>query len=217
MKRFYTRVHVERAASGHQVFLDGRPLKTQGGRQQVVDSLVLAEALASEWDGQGETIDPARFAYRDMADYALDTLPKSQAQELYKKFVQFEKQRGDREGIEDVILSKRRFEYEEAVRKDAYAYDTWFDYLKLEESAGDVDRTRQLYERAIANYPPAPDKRLWRRYVYFWLKYAIFEELVAEDAERVERCIGPEAPFFIIDAITVRRDRCIGPSSLLRS
>ena len=36
MKRFYTRVHVERAASGHQVFLDGRPLKTQGGRQQVV-------------------------------------------------------------------------------------------------------------------------------------------------------------------------------------
>ena len=84
MKRFYTRVHVERAASGHQVFLDGRPLKTQGGRQQVVDSLVLAEALASEWDGQGETIDPARFAYRDMADYALDTLPEGRAAAIAK-------------------------------------------------------------------------------------------------------------------------------------
>ena len=45
MKRFYTRVHVERAASGHQVFLDGRPLKTQGGRQQVVDSLALCRLL----------------------------------------------------------------------------------------------------------------------------------------------------------------------------
>ena len=84
MKRFYTRVHVERAASGHQVFLDGRPLKTQGGRQQVVDSLALAEALASEWDGQGETIDPARFAYRDMADYALDTLPEGRAAAIAK-------------------------------------------------------------------------------------------------------------------------------------
>ncbi len=84
MKRFYTRVHVERAASGHQVFLDGRPLKTQGGRQQVVDSLALAEALASEWDGQGKTIDPARFAYRDMADYALDTLPEGRAAAIAK-------------------------------------------------------------------------------------------------------------------------------------
>ena len=76
------------------------------------------------------------------------------------------------------------------MRKDAYAYDTWFDYLKLEESAGDVERTRQLYERAIANYPPAPDKRLWRRYVYFWLKYAIFEELVADDAERARAVLA---------------------------
>ena len=133
---------------------------------------------------------PATIARRRREERAAYTLPKSQAQELYKKFVQFEKQRGDREGIEDVILSKRRFEYEEAVRKDAYAYDTWFDYLKLEESAGDVERTRQLYERAIANYPPAPDKRLWRRYVYFWLKYAIFEELVAEDAERARAVLA---------------------------
>lgn len=32
--------------------------------------------------------------------YALDHLPKSQAGELYRRFVQFEKQLGDREGIE---------------------------------------------------------------------------------------------------------------------
>ena len=32
--------------------------------------------------------------------YALDHLPKSQAGELYGRFVQFEKQQGDREGIE---------------------------------------------------------------------------------------------------------------------
>ena len=39
---------------------------------------------------------------------------------------------------------------------------------------------RDVYERAIANVPPAPDKRLWRRYIYLWLRYAVFEELVAD-------------------------------------
>jgi crooked neck len=56
-------------------------------------------------------------------------------------------------------------------------YDTWFDYGKLEESTGDVDRVREVYERAIAQVPPAQEKRLWRRYIYLWIKYALFEEL----------------------------------------
>lgn len=40
--------------------------------------------------------DRARAIYK----YALDHIPKSQAQDVYKKFVAFEKQHGDREGIE---------------------------------------------------------------------------------------------------------------------
>ncbi len=44
--------------------------------------------------------------------------------------------------------------------------------------------TCQVYERAIANVPPAPEKRYWQRYIYLWIKYALYEELEAEDAER---------------------------------
>jgi len=40
--------------------------------------------------------------------YALDHIPKNQAASLYARFVTFEKQHGDREGIEDVVVSKRR-------------------------------------------------------------------------------------------------------------
>lgn len=40
--------------------------------------------------------------------YALDHIPKNQAASLYSRFVAFEKQHGDREGIEDVVVSKRR-------------------------------------------------------------------------------------------------------------
>lgn len=42
----------------------------------------------------------------------------------------------------------------------------------------------QVYERAIANVPPVVEKRYWRRYIYLWINYALFEELQAEDAQR---------------------------------
>lgn len=33
-------------------------------------------------------------------------------------------------------------------------YDTWFDYLRLMESEGDVAMVREAYEKAIAQIPP---------------------------------------------------------------
>eukprot|EP00983_Pelagomonas_calceolata_P093268 1157757-Pelagomonas_calceolata.AAC.15 len=56
-----------------------------------------------------------------------------------------------------------RFQYEEEVRKNPLNYDNWFDYIKLEEDSGDVDRVREVYERAVANLPPANEKRYWQR------------------------------------------------------
>ena len=82
--------------------------------------------------------------------YALDNLPKHQAQECYKSFIAFEKQHGDRDGIEDVIVSKRRFQYEEQVKEHPLNYDAWFDYVRLEESTGDADRVREVCQRAAA-------------------------------------------------------------------
>lgn len=42
-----------------------------------------------------------------------------------------------------------------------------------------------MYERAISNIPPIAEKRFWRRYIYLWINYALFEELEAQDYERV--------------------------------
>ncbi|MBB4612072.1 ATP12 family chaperone protein [Novosphingobium taihuense] len=74
MKRFYKDVTVEAAEGGFGVRLDGRAIRTVGGRPQVVPSHALAEAMAAEWAAQGEEIDPALFLYRDMADYAIDVV-----------------------------------------------------------------------------------------------------------------------------------------------
>ena len=45
--------------------------------------------------------------------YALDKIPKEHSEELFKAYTIHEKRYGDRAGIEDIIVSKRRFQYEE--------------------------------------------------------------------------------------------------------
>lgn len=74
MKRFYDNVGVAEAGEGWQVTLDGRGLKTVGGNPQIVPSKALAQALANEWDEQGEDIDVKRFRMRDTADYAIEQI-----------------------------------------------------------------------------------------------------------------------------------------------
>ena len=37
-----------------------------------------------------------------------------------------------------------RFQYEEEVQRNPLNYDNWFDYVKLEESTGDVERVREV-------------------------------------------------------------------------
>jgi chaperone required for assembly of F1-ATPase len=74
VKRFYKAVTVAAEAKGYRVLLDGRPLRTVGGRAQIVLSAALAEGLAEEWADQGEEIDPAAFVLRDLTDYALDVV-----------------------------------------------------------------------------------------------------------------------------------------------
>ncbi|XVF13012.1 hypothetical protein REPUB_Repub08aG0170600 [Reevesia pubescens] len=134
----------------------------------------------AEFEERCKETERARCIYK----FALDHIPKGRAEDLYRKFVAFEKQYGDKEGIEDAIVGKRRFQYEDEVRKNPFNYDTWFDYIRLEESVGSKQRIREVYERAIANVPPAEEKRYWQRYIYLWINYALYEELDAEDMER---------------------------------
>ncbi|RKF62147.1 Pre-mRNA-splicing factor clf1 [Erysiphe neolycopersici] len=125
----------------------------------------------------------ARAIYK----YALDRLPRSKSLALHKAYTTFEKQFGDQDGVENVILSKRRVHYEEQLKNNPKNYDIWLDSARLEETAGDLDRVRDVYERAIAQVPPTLEKRHWRRYIYLWIFYAIWEELESKDIERARQ------------------------------
>jgi len=82
VKRFYKQVTVAPEADGWRVLLDGRGIKTAGGRAQIVPTQPLADALAAEWAGQGDDIDAAAFRFRDLADFALDAVAPDRTQAI---------------------------------------------------------------------------------------------------------------------------------------
>jgi crooked neck len=132
----------------------------------------------AKFEERSNEIERARVIYK----YALDNVPKDLAKDIYKRFNEFEKQHGDRKGIEDVITGKKRFQYEEEIKKNPENYDLWFEYIRLEED--NHDKLVEVFERAIANIPPIQEKKYWKRYIYLWLNYAIFTELTAKDVEK---------------------------------
>lgn len=69
MKRFYTTVTV---GEGGAILLDGRPVKTPAKNPLVLPGDALAGAVAEEWRGQGERIDPRAMPLTGLANAAID-------------------------------------------------------------------------------------------------------------------------------------------------
>ncbi|KAJ7576778.1 pre-mRNA-splicing factor CLF1 [Mycena floridula] len=140
----------------------------------------------------------ARVIYK----FALSRISRSKSSGLYASYTKFEKQHGTRTTLESTVLGKRRIQYEEELAHDGRNYDVWFDYARLEESAlrdvredganaeeedAAIGRVREVYERAIGQLPPGGEKRHWRRYIFLWLDYALFEELETKDYDRARQ------------------------------
>ena len=122
----------------------------------------------------------------------MSKLPRTKSASLYAAYTKFEKQHGTRTTLENTVLGKRRIQYEDELAHDGRNYDVWFDYSRLEEGAlkdlrdegatseeeeQAIGRVREVYERAVAQVPPGGEKRYWRRYIFLWIYYALFEEI----------------------------------------
>ncbi|MEE8188435.1 MAG: ATP12 family protein [Kiloniellales bacterium] len=80
-KRFYKTVAVASAgpAAGFSVTLDGRRIKTPAKAEMILPGCGLAEAVAAEWDEQGEEVDPAAMPLTGLAWTALDLVRPGRA------------------------------------------------------------------------------------------------------------------------------------------
>src|SRR5216684_2850131 len=73
-KRFYAAAAVTEADGGFAVTLDGKPIRTPSGRQVVAPTHGIAEAIASEWNAQGEIIDPLTMPLTRFANSVVESV-----------------------------------------------------------------------------------------------------------------------------------------------
>jgi chaperone required for assembly of F1-ATPase len=72
-KRFYKEVAVkDEEGGGGSLLLDGKPVRTPGKASLTLPARALAEAVAAEWRGQGERIDPLTMPLTRLANSAID-------------------------------------------------------------------------------------------------------------------------------------------------
>jgi chaperone required for assembly of F1-ATPase len=74
-KRFYKEAAAGEAGNdGFPVLLDGKPVRTPARRLLAAPTRALAQALAEEWNAQGDVIDPARMPLTRLANAVIDAV-----------------------------------------------------------------------------------------------------------------------------------------------
>ena len=76
-RRFYKDVTVAAGEAGFGILLDGRNLRTPQGRVFQAPTRAIAEQVAEEWAGQGETIELADMHANRLANTAIESIPQS--------------------------------------------------------------------------------------------------------------------------------------------
>jgi chaperone required for assembly of F1-ATPase len=72
VKRFWKVAEVVESDGGYGVALDGRPVKTPARAELVVPTRELADAIAAEWNGSGDNVDPRVMSLTGLANAAID-------------------------------------------------------------------------------------------------------------------------------------------------
>lgn len=71
-KKFYTSAGVAEGPDGFGILLDGKQVRTPGKNVLAAPTRDLADAIAAEWDAQGENIDPMSMPLTRLANSVID-------------------------------------------------------------------------------------------------------------------------------------------------
>jgi chaperone required for assembly of F1-ATPase len=78
-RRFYRNAQVDEGDGGFAIRLDGRAVRTPGRRVLAAPTRPLAEALAAEWNAQGELINPVHMPLTRLANAIIDGVAEAPA------------------------------------------------------------------------------------------------------------------------------------------
>jgi len=72
MKRFYKQATADSVAGGYVVALDGRAIKTPARETLILPHKAMADAIAAEWNAQGDIVDPKSMGLTQLANTCMD-------------------------------------------------------------------------------------------------------------------------------------------------
>jgi chaperone required for assembly of F1-ATPase len=159
-KRFYKAAAPLEQGGAHVLALDGRPTRTPAGKPLAVPTRPLAEAIAAEWEAQGEFIDPATMPLTRIVNSALDGV----AQEIDAVRAEVVKYAGSD------LLCYRAGDPASLVAEQSAAWDPVLDWARaqwgvrfvlaegvmfVDQPAAALDAVRQAVDKVTAPLPLA--------------------------------------------------------------
>ena len=118
-KRFYQTVAVAPMESGYAITLDGKALRTPASANLILTHRPLAEAIAQEWHGQGEWIEPDTMPLTRYANTVIDRVAPRREQ-LVAELAKF---------AGHDLLCYREAATAELMRRQAAAWDRWLAWV----------------------------------------------------------------------------------------
>lgn len=141
MKRFWKEVAV---GPDRVVELDGRPVRTPGRAALALPTYALAEAVAAEWRGVGDTLDPRAMPLTGLSNAAIDRIAPDRASFAAGLA---------RYGESDLVCYRAEAPAE-LVQRQAAAWDPVLDWAR-----GRYDVHFELVTGVIHRTQPAPTVR----------------------------------------------------------
>ena len=153
-KRFYKEVRVAEADGGFAITLDGRAIRTPSGRQIVIPTKALADAVAAEWADQKETLDPMTMPLTRLANSVIEGVidrVELVSEDLAKYF------QSDllfyRAGHPEALVAREAAHWDPVI---FWAADTLGAHFILSEGVVHVHQPEQAIEAARAALPNDP-------------------------------------------------------------
>ena len=125
MKRFWKEATAAPVETGFGVLLDGRPVRTPARAVLAVPGEPLATAIAAEWNGQGDDINPRAMPLTGLANAAIDRVAPEQA-EFAARLAAY----GESE-----LIAYRAEGPASLVAAQAAAWDPWVNWLARRHDA----------------------------------------------------------------------------------
>lgn len=145
-------------------------------RNELVDDCINLIVEFSKW----EALQKEYIRSKSLLEIAIQKWPKSNT--LNNALLQFEREHGTAETLENTIILNRKKHYEDILNEKVYDYDTWLLYLQLLEN-----NYPKLVMEAFSNVlnaaiPTSRTKdKYWKQYILIWIKYLTFLELTIND------------------------------------